>query len=112
MAFDSDWGVEDIEVPAAPGSLMRAVMLWRPGKFRISRRDSELYSVQIASAGAWAHLTIYTGEGRKVFKQMSTFTGSFWLSAGCEGGIIAFLEAATTAPTVTLNFRERDRQLV
>ena len=91
---------------------MRAVQLWQPGRFRISRRDAELYSVQITSAGAWAHLTLYAGSGRKIFRQLSTFTGSFWLGAGCEDGIIVYLEAQTTAPTVTVNFRERDRQVV
>ena len=103
-----DWGLTDLSVPAAPGSLMRAVQLWDIGKFRISRRDAELYSVQITSAGAWGHIRVFNGLGRLLFFMPSTFPGSFWLSAGAEGGIIVYLESQTTAPTVTVNFRERD----
>lgn len=91
---------------------MRSCLLWEAGYFRISRRVAELYSVQITSAGAWGHLSIYTGKGRRIFRQLSTFTGSFWLSGGCEDGIVVYLEAVTTAPTVMVNFREQDGKLV
>ena len=98
----------DLEVPAAPGSLMRAIQLDQVGKFRISRRDAELYSIQIVSAGAWANLRVYNGRGRMLFFMPSTFTGSFWLSAGAEDGIIVAQGSQTLAPTITVNFRERD----
>lgn len=90
---------------------MRSIQLWKKGWWRISRRDAELYSVQITSAGAWARLRIYDGTGRKLFHQFSTFTGSFWLGAGAQGGIVVQLDAMTTAPTVALNFREKDTRL-
>jgi hypothetical protein len=102
----------DIQVPAAPGSLMRAVQLWKNGRFRISRRHAEVYSVQITSAGAWARLSIFNGLGRLLFPMTSTFTGSFWLGAGAEDGIIVELLSMTNAPTVTVNFREQDTKLV
>ena len=111
MSLVDDWHLTDVEVPAAPGSLMRAVQLWDNGKFRISRVDAELYSVQITSAGAWGRLRVWNGLGRKLFHQPSTFTGSFWLSAGAEGGIIVELESMTNAPTVTVNFRELPMRL-
>lgn len=99
-------------VPAAPGSLMRAAMLDSVGKWRISRRDAELYSVQIVSAGAWARIRVYNGKGRILFPMLSTFPGSFWLSAGAEDGIIVDLESMTMAPIVTVNFREQDLEVV
>jgi len=107
-----DWGLIDLYVPASPGSLMRAVQLCQNGKFRISRRDAELYSVQIISSGAWAHLDVYNGKGRKIFPMCSAFTGSFWLSAGAEGGLIVCLLSRTTAPLVMVNFREKDLKVV
>lgn len=112
MTSPVDWKLTDVMVPPAPGSLMRAVQLSEVGKFRISRRDAELYSVQITSAGAWGRVRVYTGAGRQVFRLNSTFPGSFWLSGGCEAGIIVDLDSATAAPTVTVNFRERDLEMV
>lgn len=105
-----DREIEDVRVPAAPGSLMRAVQLWDVGRFRVSRRDAELYSVQITSAGAWGRIWVYDGTGRKVFHMPSTFPGSFWLSGGCKDGIIVYLDSLDMAPTVTVNFREKDTQ--
>lgn len=102
----------DVLVPAAAGSLMRCAVLDQLGYFRISRRDAELYSVQIVSAGAWGRIWVYDGNKRPIFRQPSTFTGSFWLGAGAFGGIIVFLEAVITAPTISVNFRERDRELI
>lgn len=91
---------------------MRAVQLAEVGKFRISRRDAELYSVQITSAGAWGRIRVYNGLGREIFHLQSTFPGSFWLGAGLEDGIIVELDSASAAPTVTVNFREADLVLV
>jgi hypothetical protein len=108
----ADWKLTDVIVPPAPGSLMRTAFLSQIGKFRISRRDAELYSVQITFAGAWGRIRVYTGLGRQVFRQQSTFPGSFWLSGGCEDGIIVHLESKTTAPSVSVNFREADLALV
>jgi len=103
-----EFELTDVIVPAAPGSLMRACQLWAIGKFRVSRRDAELYSVQVTSMGAWGRIRVWNGHGRLLFFMPSTVTGSFWLSAGAEDGIIVGLESLTTAPTVTINFRERD----
>ena len=103
----------DIRSPCAPGSLMRAAHLTAPGRFRLARRDAELYSVQITSAGAAGRIVVETGDGREVFRQPSTFTGSFWLSGYCEGGIVVILHAPDeyTAPHVTINWREQTREM-
>lgn len=98
----------DIRSPAAPGSLMRSVLIEQPGRYRIARRDCELYSVQIPSCGDFAKMIISTGAGRGIFFMPSVFTGSFWLSAACEDGLIVELFALNTA-TVQINYRERDR---
>ena len=42
----------DVYAPAAPGSLTRSHSVHGVGRFRLARRDAELYSVQIISAGA------------------------------------------------------------
>jgi hypothetical protein len=104
--------VVDVLVPASAGTLMRCAVLDEIGAFRISRRDCELYSVQIVSAGAWGRVSVTDGRGRRIFRQPSTFTGSFWLSAGALSGLIVHLESAMTAPTLSVNFRERDREVV
>jgi hypothetical protein len=91
---------------------MRSAALHLPGWYRLARRDAELYSIQVTSAGAWGHIRAYNGCGRMIFHLPSTVTGSFWLSAGCEGGIVVWLDSATTAPTVNVNFREPDLELV
>lgn len=108
----ADWDVADVKIPAAPGSLMRAAQICHLGLLRISRRDAELYSVQITSSGAWARLRVFDGDGRLIFIQSSTFTGSFWLGAGCRNGIIVSSEAQSVPPTVAINFREKDSKLV
>jgi hypothetical protein len=107
-----DWDVLDIIVPATPGSLMRATQLWQKGYFRVSRRDCEVYSIQITSSGSWAALYIYNGLGRILFHMDSAFTGSFWLSAGAEEGLIVHLHSRATPPTITVNFREKDLKLL
>ena len=101
----------DILTPAAPGALMRTATLIKPGSFRLSRRDCELYSVQIFSSGDWGKMQVTDGTGRDIFSQLSTFTGSFWLGAGCKDGLIVRLYVLSMI-SVGLNWRERDRKLV
>jgi hypothetical protein len=102
----------DILVPAARGSLMRVAELHEVGLFRISRRDAELYSVQITSAGAWGRIRVWNGTGRILWRMPSTFAGSFWLGAGADEGLVVSLESMTQAPMLTVNFRELDLELV
>ena len=104
----------DIVTPAAPGSLMRSAKIHQVGSFRISRRDCELYSVQIVGAGSYGRAFVRNGLGRVLWQQISCFTGSFWLSAGAIGGLIVELRAASDgdAANLTVNFRELDRQSV
>jgi hypothetical protein len=101
----------DVHVPAAPGSLMRSHVIDRPGRFRLARRDCELYSVQILNAGDWARAKCLAGSGRGIWYQPSTFTGSFWLSAGCEEGLI-FELFALNCGIFAINWREPDRKVV
>lgn len=101
----------DVYTPAAPGSLMRTAVLDKPGHYRLARRDCELYSVQIINAGDWARARALTGEGRPVWYQPSTFTGSFWLCGGLEGGLIMELDALETV-CFAINWRESDRSIV
>ena len=102
----------DIRVPAAPGSLMRSHVVDKIGRFRLCRRDCELYSVQIMNAGAFARATVTDGAGRRVWHQPSTFTGSFWLSGGLEGGLIVEVHSKDMAAHLMINWREKDRDLV
>lgn len=97
----------DIYAPTAPGSLMRSISILRSGLWRISRRPSELYSVQIVSSGAWGRARVLDAlDGRPLWFQPSTFTGSFVLGAGAYGGLIVELDAADVAPNLTINWRE------
>lgn len=105
---------EPIEVfaPPAPGSLMRGVTLIKPGRFRLARRDAELYSVQVVGSGSWGRVRIENGAGRELFEQPSSFTGSFVLSAGADGGIVVELAGQRGAPCLAVNWREKDADLV
>lgn len=101
----------DLRAPAAPGSLMRTLVIDKPGLYRLARRDCELYSVQIINAGDWGKAWARTGNGRPIWHQPSTFTGSFWLSAGCEEGLLVELLALNSI-CFSFNWREPDRLMV
>ena len=107
-------GIRDIYAPAAPGSLMRSVRLTRAGLWRVARRDAELYSVQIVSAGSWARARVIDGAEKILWYQPSTFTGSFWLGAYAEGGILVEISSALPheACNLTIDWRERTQDLV
>lgn len=82
-----------------------------PGLFRLARRWCELYSVQIVGSGTWSRIRCLDGNLVPKFEQISTFTGSFWLSAGCEGGLIVevYSKYVADCPNLTINWREKDR---
>lgn len=102
----------DVYAPSAPGSLMRSIRLNRPGLWRLARRSCEAYSVMIVSAGAWGRFRVTDGAGRPVFMQPSTFTGSFWLGGGCEGGLLVEIDARDSATNLTVNWREPDARII
>ena len=104
----------DLYAPPAPGSLMRSVQVMRAGRVRIARRDAEVYSVQIISAGSWARARVLNGEGRALWEQPSTFTGSFWLGAHAAGGIVVEIASGLEYETAnfTINWREPDQDIV
>ena len=116
--------IRDIYTPAAPGSLMRSAQLTRAGLWRLARRDAELYSVQIVSAGSWARARVMSAANNPIWPspyleemlwyQPSTFTGSFWLGAYAAGGIV--VEIASNLPheacNLTIDWRERTQDLV
>jgi len=101
----------DLYAPCAPGSLMRAQIVDKVGLFRLARRSCELYSVQIASAGAWARMKVMNGRGRVLWLQPSSFTGSFWLGAGAEDGLLVEI-GGDSAPQLSINYREPDARFV
>ena len=104
--------LEQVYAASAPGSLSRSHKIDRAGRFQLSRRDSELYSVQIVGSGAWGRMVVFDGNGRQIFMQPSMFTGSFWLGAGAMNGIIVEVDARDAACNLTINWREPDRNLV
>ena len=110
----SHLALQDLYAPSAPGSLMRSYPVpgARPGRFRLARRDCELYSVQIISAGAWGRVRVIDGEGTELWMQPSTFTGSFWCSAAARGGLIVEMASRDRGPNVTINWREPDQAMV
>ena len=104
----------DVRVAPSPSTLMRCARVARPGSFRLARRDCELYSVQIVGGGTWTRIRCLSGTGRTIWEQPSSFTGSFWLSAACEDGLVVEVHARdeVSCPNLTINWRERDRQVV
>lgn len=103
--------LRDLFAPAAPGSLMRSILVEGPGRFRIARRNCEIYSVQIPTCGDLAKFRLLDACGETKFFMPTVFTGSFWLSAGCDGGLIAELDALNVV-TIVINYREPDQKLV
>lgn len=103
----------DLYTQAAPKALMRSRVFKESGIFRISRRDCELYSVEIKTCGAWGRLLILDGNSDWVFYQPSAFTGSFVLGACCFGGMYLWAVSGPGADSLlTINWREQDRKLV
>ncbi len=98
----------DVLTRPAPGSLMRSVRIYKPGEYRICRRDCELYSVMIVSSGSWGRARIKDAENRNLWQQPSTFTGSFVLQAGAFGALIVEMACFSPydAPNLTVNWRE------
>lgn len=82
------------------------------GRVRLARRDCELYSVQIVSAGAWIRAQLLTAGGRPLWFQPSTFTGSFVLMAGAEGGLIIEMGGRDRGAMITINWREPDTRIM
>lgn len=116
--------IRDIYAPAAPGSLMRSMRLTMSGLWRLARRDAELYSVQIVSAGSWARARVLNAAHDPIWPspdmeemlwyQPSTFTGSFWLGGAARGGLL--VEISSNLPyeacNLTINWRERTPDMV
>jgi hypothetical protein len=65
--------------------------------------------VQIVGSGAWARCKVMDAEGRTLWMQPSTFTGSFWLGAAAIGGLIVQIWSSHEfeAANLTLNWREK-----
>lgn len=102
----------DLYAPCAPGTNMRSLKVDRVGKWRLARRDCELYSVQIVSSGAWGRFRVSDGHERELLEQPSTFTGSFWLSAGALAGLIVEVSSLDRGANLTINWREPDGDIV
>jgi hypothetical protein len=101
----------DLKVAPSPGSLMRAIILRRCGETRLARRDAEFYSISITCQGSCGYLRVTDNHGIPKFYQPSAFTGSFVIGGHCRDGLIVDMEAATP-PTVCINWRESDLEIV
>ena len=101
----------DVLVRPARGSTRRGHQIEARGLFRLARRDAMLDCVEIISCGAWGRIECRTGEGRRIFLMPSTFTGSFQLQAGCEGGILVEI-ATAVAPLLYVSWAEEDERVV
>jgi hypothetical protein len=105
--------IVDLYAPTAPGSMMRSIIVNRKGLWRIARQAAEIYSVQIISSGTWGRARVMDGDGRPIWYQISTFTGSFWLAAGTYTGVLVELDSAeAAAPNLTINFRLQTLEMV
>jgi len=93
---------------------MRSIRVAKNGIWRLSRRQCSLYSVQIVSSGVWGRARCMDADGRKLWEQPSTFTGSFWLGAGALYGLL--VEVASDNPedaaNLTINWQEPDEAMV
>lgn len=98
----------ELLTPAGPGSLMRSITIDDVGVFRVARRSCELYSVEITAG--WGRLRLSNGLGRSLWYQPSIFTGSFVIGCEAEEGLI--IEIQGGPPTVNVNWRESDREVV
>ena len=99
--------MNELFIPAGPGSLMRSVTLDDTGVHRLARRTCELYSVEIT--GGWGRLRFSNGLGRPLWYQPSIFTGSFVIGCEAEEGLVVEIQGGP--PSVQINWRECDRQL-
>lgn len=102
----------DLYAPCAPGTNMRSLKVDRVGRWRLARRSCELYSVQIVSSGAWGRIRVADGHDRELWEQPSTFTGSFWLSAGALDGLIVEVSSLDRGANLTINWREADGEII
>jgi hypothetical protein len=89
---------------------MRSAMIMSAGKFRLSRRPCELYSVEIMNPGAWPRYIIRESTGRMAWYEPSAFTGSFVHGGGMEDLVVEIYSSST--PLACVNWRELDREIV
>ena len=102
---------KDVYTPASQGSFFHCFQLVDAGVFRLARRGCVFYSVMIAAGGSFGRLWVRAGNGRPLWGQPSTFTGSFVLNCYAEGGLIVQAEMSTP-PFLTVSWREPDGGIV
>lgn len=101
----------DLTNAVVPGDIVRdgqGRCSWhanKAGVFRLSDKESSLYSVEVwKNAG---HFTIANGTGRPLFKQHSVFTGSFVWQGHAEGGLVCRIGAGLgICPNITITWLE------
>ncbi len=103
-------GIQDVFVPPGPGSLMRSHLITSPGKFRLARRECELYSIEIMIPGSWPRFIVRETNGRMAWYEPSAFTGSFTHGGGMEDMVVEIHSSST--PLAVINWREADREMV
>ena len=106
---------KDIKAPSAPNALTRMHVIDTPGTYRLSRRDCELYAVNIIRSGMASRIGLYTGKLRGVFSLPAGSapgfcSDSFPIGGFCEDGL--YVQALGGMPLFGVIWREKDLQTV
>jgi hypothetical protein len=103
--------IRDVYVGTEPGSLMRGFQIDQCGQFRLARRDAELHSVKIITQGSSGFLELADWSGRPLWRQPSSFSGSFILGVYADHGLVIMQDMAIPA-SVLVSWREADKDVV
>lgn len=105
----------EVKAPSAPNSLTRMHVIDAQGTYRLSRRDCELYTVNVIRSGMASRIELYTGDLRGVFSlpagsSPGFCSDSFPLGGFCERGL--YVRCSGGAPLFAVTWREKDLQTV
>jgi len=103
--------IKDMYVGTEPASLMRGCQIDQCGQFRLSRRDCELHSVKVITQGSSGFIELSDWSGRPLWRQPSSFSGSFVLGCFAEHGLVIMQEMAVPA-SIAISWREEDELLI
>ena len=100
----------DLYAPAAPGTMLRSARIRRKGLYRLSRRECVLVGTLVLAPESGVSVVIADGDGKEFFDMPNMFTGSFYLGAGCDHGLLVSVHSAHDSDSInlTLTYREID----
>ncbi len=103
----------DLYAPAAPGTMLRSARIRKRGEYRLSRRECVLVGILILAPESGVSVQIADGDDRIFVDFTNVFTGSFYLGAGCNHGLIvkAHSQMDSDSINITLTWRETDGQV-